>query len=617
MLPPRSGNHVIGKKWSQGHYCETRSQTYSIGNPAWQDMWIQRENTIAKRWIPLLPITTRHNANNGTWFWISPGRFWSILQDDSRNPRQVLSWEGNKNYRQGSRLYDAVYQFIRLRTLDSRSGSKDLWAAVKRIKNKGQNEIIADNVDATVLNNHYATISSDSNYSKPCQKSSAALRTTPFSEYEVFKILDRLKPTATGLDKLPAWYLRLGAPVFAKHLANLFNRSIQDSVVPTQWKAAYIRPVQKIPTPTQSSDYRPISITPVLSLMMEKMVVKEFIYPAMNDPPPELSFSDQFAFKPAGSTTAAIIDMFQAIIKMLQTNPYVIVIALDFSKAFDTVRHASVAEKMAKLNMPDNVYNWIIDFLEGHSHQTNFGGQKSQFLKISASIIQGSGLGPATYSVVASDLCPLFPGNRLFKFADDTYLVIPASNVNSRCLELKHVQDWATANNLQLNTKKSQEMVFTKPRGRNSSKVVVPAIPDVERVTSLKMLGVIISHNFSMDEHVSAVISSSGQTLYALRILKSHGMSNACLQAVYQSTVVSRLTYACQAWRGFASRAALDRLDSFLKRSIKAGFYPPQSPMYEELCEALENGLFQSTHGQSSPPSPPSTSTENNETARH
>ena len=108
--------------------------------------------------------------------------------------------------------------------------------------------------------------------------------------------------------------------------------------------------------------------------------------------------------------------------------------------------------------------------------------------------------------------------------------------MNSRCLELKHVQDWATSNNLQLNTKKSQEMVFTKPRGRNSSKVVVPAIPDIVRVTSLKMLGVVISHNFSMDEHVSAVISSSGQAIYALRILKSNGMSNACLQAVIQST---------------------------------------------------------------------------------
>ena len=64
---------------------------------------------------------------------------------------------------------------IRLRTLDSRGCSKEFWAAVSRIKNKGQNETIADKVDAMVLNNHYATISSDSNYWKPCQKSSAAL----------------------------------------------------------------------------------------------------------------------------------------------------------------------------------------------------------------------------------------------------------------------------------------------------------------------------------------------------------------------------------------------------------------------------------------------------------
>ena len=111
------------------------------------------------------------------------------------------------------------------------------------------------------------------------------------------------------------------------------------------------------------------------------------------------------------------------------------------------------------------------------------------------------------------------------------------------------------------------------------------------RVTSLKMLGVVISHNFSMDEHVSAVISS-GQALYTLRILESNGMSNACLQTLFQSTVVSRLAYTSQAWHVFASRAALGRVDSFLRRSIKAGIYPPQSPMFEKLCEGIDNGLF-------------------------
>ena len=82
-----------------------------------------------------------------------------------------------------------------------------------------------------------------------------------------------------------------------------------------------------------------------------------------------------------------------------------------------------------------------------------------------------------------------------------------------------------------------------------------------------------------------------------IRILKLNGMSNACLQAVFQSTIVSRLTYASQAWHGFVSRAALDRVDNFLKRSVKVRFYPPQSPMFEELCDALDNGLFKTLMG--------------------
>ena len=314
----------------------------------------------------------------------------------------------------------------------------------------------------------------------------------------------------------------------------------------------------------------------------------------MADPPPDLQFEDQYAFKPAGSTTAAIIDLLQTITEMLQSNPYVIVVALDFSKAYDTVRHASVTEKTARLKMPDNADNWIVDFLECHSHQTVFGGQRSGFLKISASIVQGSGIGPALFSIVASDLHPITLGNRLFKFADDCYLVIPASNEMSRSAEMTNVQNWATANNLLLNTKKSQEMVFRRPRERVSGRVVVPELPDVARVSSMKILGVVISSNFSMEQHVQTIITSSGQALYALRVLKSHGMSEGSLQSVFQSTVVSRLTYASPAWRGFASAAVLDRVDRFLRRSMKAGFYPSNSPMFTELCEVCEDNLFRS-----------------------
>ena len=105
-----------------------------------------------------------------------------------------------------------------------------------------------------------------------------------------------------------------------------------------------------------------------------------------------MSFSDQFAFRPTGSPTAAIITLLNHITNCLLTNPYVIVISLDFSKAFDTVRHSTLLEKMAQLDIPDEAYNWLVDFFGGHSHSTVYRGQTSTLKSINASIIQGSGI---------------------------------------------------------------------------------------------------------------------------------------------------------------------------------------------------------------------------------
>jgi len=108
-------------------------------------------------------------------------------------------------------------------------------------------------------------------------------------------------------------------------------------------------------------------------------------------------------------------------------------------------------QKVALLDIPDNVYNWIVDFLKDHSHCTVFRGTTSAFMDITASIIQGSSIGPAAYVINTGDLQAVTPGNSLCKFADDTYLIIPASNLTSRQAEINNIQTWATANNLSLN----------------------------------------------------------------------------------------------------------------------------------------------------------------------
>jgi len=101
-------------------------------------------------------------------------------------------------------------------------------------------------------------------------------------------------------------------------------------------------------------------------------------------------------------------------------------------------------EKMAQLDMPDQVYNWIRDFFSGHSHCTKL-GEVSSFLNVTASIIQGSGLGPASYTVNAADLRP---HHAIVKYADDTYLIIPGAYYHTRDDEVSNVKTSAAKNNL-------------------------------------------------------------------------------------------------------------------------------------------------------------------------
>ena len=128
---------------------------------------------------------------------------------------------------------------------------------------------------------------------------------------------------------------------------------------------------------------------------------------------------------------------------LLNTNSYVIVIALDFARAFHTVRHSSLTEKVAELNVPDNIYNRIANFLSGNSHCTRYQGRTSDLSDITANIIQGSAIGLASNVVHAADLRAARAGNFLIKYADDTDVIILACNVESRQQELDHIGEWS------------------------------------------------------------------------------------------------------------------------------------------------------------------------------
>jgi len=140
---------------------------------------------------------------------------------------------------------------------------------------------------------------------------------------------------------------------------------------------------------------------------------------------------------------------------------------------------------MALLHIPDAIYNWLVDFFTDRGHCTTFHGITSQVLDISASIIQGSAVGPVSYVISASDLSTVTKGNSMHEYADDTYIVIPARNARSREAELDHVAEWGLRNSRKLNRAKSTKIIFENCRRKTASSPLIPPLPDIAYKTSI------------------------------------------------------------------------------------------------------------------------------------
>jgi hypothetical protein len=467
------------------------------------------------------------------------------------------------------------------------NNSKDLWRSVHRITGSTRH-VSTTVIDAATLNEHYANVSTDSNYRCPARKSTCHEPMFWPSQFELFTLLDSLKPTAIGPDGLPEWLLRLGAPVLTEPICNLFNRSITESFVPSQWKGAHITPIPKTTQPLAPSDYRPISITSVLSRVFEKLMVKHYLYPVLNVSPVKDETRDQFAFRPTGSTTAAVITLISRISSLLENNHYVRIISLDFSKAFDSIRHSELCRKLADTPINDCVYNWIVSYLKDRFHCTKANGILSQPKEISASVVQGSAIGPISFIFTSKDLKPVVNGNELLKYADDSYLIIPSSNDNTVGLELSSIETWASENNLKLNRAKTYEMIASRKKP-----VPLPAVIDgIERTNQLEVLGVTLQHDLRMEAHINKVVSRAGSDLYALKTLRHHGLPVGVLSHICRATLTAKLTYASPSWRGFCSVAELSRLDSVVHKANRWGLCHESDNNITSILDNADKDLF-------------------------
>ena len=499
-----------------------------------------------------------------------------------RRNKLTVSWEAFKAQRNRvtSLQRKAKREYFH-HLINNNTHPSKLWKALKAA---GVSSSTPDNwssfntslpVVADVLNNHFVSISSsDSNASllpsstMPSIESTLSLVCTTPTWCE--NALASLKPKCSaGLDSIPASALIAGRSVICYPLCSILNSSITSSIFPTPWKCAWVKPLHKGGDRVSPSNYRPISLLPVCSKLLEKCVQQQLSSHLHSN---ELLFPYQSGFRPMHSTQTLLLHCLDDWYKALDRKQYVGVVFLDISKAFDTVNHDLLLAKLSQLGLSPSAVAWFQSYVSNRSQVTRVGDSLSSLGFPTSGVPQGSVLGPSLFSAFINDLPSVLPSDSVVLFADDTAIYIISNNLPSlnsslqTCLNLANL--WIMQNGLKLNTSKTKCMLLhsSKKTLEVDLNLEVDGVP-VEQVRVFKYLGVLINDTLTWSDHIDMVSGKVSRSLNLLRRL-SWFLPQSLLLLYLKSYILPLFDYCDVVWSGCTQKES-HRLETLLNFGCK------------------------------------------------
>ena len=280
---------------------------------------------------------------------------------------------------------------------------------------------------------------------------------------------------------------------------------------------------------------------------------------------------DQFAYKENCKTRMALIKCQHNWLGWLDGDvDFVRVLSFDFSKAFDTVSHKIVCEKLKSINLNPYIINWIISFLGNRKQRVVVDGNITDFVDINRGVPQGTVLGPLLFSLMVNDIKLVDSNNGISKYADDITISVPVRrNSDTVLAEVKNLENWEAKNRMSLNLSKTWEMLLHS----RTTKPAPPQVPGIERKKWLK-LWVISFHEdpCNWELYVDSLLSRAASRLYILRICTYYGYSKDQLSKLLDSLIMSLFLYGLEVWASAYQRKYLDRIDTFFRRAYRFGY---------------------------------------------
>lgn len=426
--------------------------------------------------------------------------------------------------------------------------SKDTWKAINTVgRSQKKSKGVCEKFSVSDFNDFFASTqqqpiltTTTTNFSSLCLLPSKPLIIT---EREIELLLRSTKKKSCGPDGIPFWIFKNFSSVFAPAVTHLFNESLAKGQVPKCFKSANITPVPKVSHPKTITDFRPISLLPILSKLLEKLVAKYWILPYMHDVD-----DSQFAYTPCPGrgTTSALTLMYHYIIRFLDgCSGAVRVLTTDLSKAFDKLPHRTITDAASNYQLPQEAIVWISSFLKDRLQRTFANSKSSEWHKVVSGVPQGSVIGPLLFCLSVAALQPKCNNSKILKYADDVTLLhfIRNDNDDSLQLEMNNILEWSKVAGLPLNISKCSVMNIVTKRSIHTRPIVADAavVPTVE---SVKILGVRFSNNLRWEAHINEAANKASRRLYVIRNLRRSNCSNDVMRKVYCAIMRPIMLYA-------------------------------------------------------------------------